>query len=97
MFTITMIVYSHEERRNVETREDHTSEDAARARFRELKRREEHDYLRLSDGDNKTLARWHYGEDDQAHEAFMTAAMTAAAERPWGMDVYKMPVIKDRS
>lgn len=96
MFTITMIVYSHEERRNVETRENRTSEDTARARFRELRRREEYDYLRLSDGENKTLARWHYGEEDQAHEAFMTRANTVEAERPFGPDAHKMPIIKDR-
>jgi len=93
MFTLTKIVFDSKAGENVETTETFEREDEARARFRELKRGQEYDYLHLWNG--RTLARWTYGEEDQAHEAFMTAALTAEAERPWGMDAYKMPVIKD--
>ena len=97
MYTLTKQVFDTELGKTVETTEEFHSHVVAKERFRKLKRGGEYDYLRLADADNKTLARWRYGEEDEAHAQFMDAANTAEAEKPFGPDAYKMPVIKDRS
>lgn len=96
MNTITMIVFDSVSKQNVETTEEFHSHVVAKERFRKLKRAGEYDYLRLAGPDNKTIARWRYGEEDEAHAQFMDAANTAEAEQPFGPDAHKMPVIKDR-
>ena len=97
MYTITKQVFDAELGKTVETTEEYHSNVVAEVNFRRLKREGEYDYLRLAGPDNKTIARWRYGEEDEAHAQFMDAANTAEAEKPFGPDAYKMPVIKDRS
>lgn len=93
MYTIIKMVWNSEVMNNDTSTEQFHRETVAKERFRKLKREGEYDYLHLWNG--RTLARWTYGEEDRAYEYAMTAANTAAAERPWGMDAYKIPVIKD--
>lgn len=96
MYTITMIVFDSVSKQNVETTEEFHSHVVAKERFRKIKRGGEYDYLRLAGPDNKTIARWRYGEEDEAHAKFMDSANTAEAERNAMGEGHKAPEIKDR-
>lgn len=96
MYTITKQVFDTELGKTVETTEEYHSKVVAEVNFRRLKREGEYDYIRLADPDNKTIARWRYGEEDEAHAQFMEAANTAEAERNAMDEGHKAPEIKDR-